>query len=132
MVSRGRIHYPDRLPGYIAWEGGERQGFLTYHVDGDELEIVAVAALAERRGIGRQLVVAAENDARRLACRRVWLVTTNDNMPAQAFYESVGFLQVAVHEGAVASARKLKPEIPRYGIGDVEICDEIEYEIALT
>jgi len=43
---------------------------------------------------------------------RLWLVTTNDNLPAIGFYLRRGFHVVRVHEGAVDSDRRLKPQIP--------------------
>jgi hypothetical protein len=57
------------------------------------------------------------------------LITTNDNTPAQRFYESWSMRCVAVHRGAVTQARILKPEIPAFGGGGVLIEDEVEYEI---
>ncbi len=131
IVTRGRLHYPDRLEGFVA-EAGERPiGLLAYCQEGDAMEIVALAALVQRRGVGSSLLDAAVRRAEERGCRRLWLVTTNDNEPAHAFYEAMGFRRVAVHEGAVDGARQLKPEIPRYGIGDVEIRDEWEYELPL-
>jgi hypothetical protein len=70
-------------------------------------------------------VIRLARDAR---CRRVWLVTTNDNVPAQAWYERRSFRRVAVHEGAVSVSRKLKPSIPLIAHGGVPVTDEIEYE----
>jgi ribosomal protein S18 acetylase RimI-like enzyme len=131
IVTRGRLHYPDRLEGFVAEDGEERVGLLTYHVEDGGMEVVALAALVRRRGIGKALVDAARQRAAERDCRRLWLVTTNDNEPAQAFYEAVGFQRIAVHEGGVEAARRLKPEIPRYGVGDVEIRDEWEYELPL-
>jgi hypothetical protein len=34
----------------------------------------------------------------------------------------------AVHRGAISESRKLKPEIPRFGVGGRPIDDEIEFE----
>ncbi|HEY1774611.1 MAG TPA: hypothetical protein VGG41_00500, partial [Solirubrobacteraceae bacterium] len=59
------------------------------------------------------------------------LVTTNDNVTAQRFYENRGLRFVALQAGAVDEARKLKPEIPLVGEGGVEIHDELEYELIL-
>jgi len=61
----------------------------------------------------------------------LWLITTNDNDPAIAFYLSTGLRQVAVHRGALAESRKLKPEIPLIGHGGKPIDDEIEFEIQI-
>jgi len=61
-------------------------------------------------------------------CSRMWLVTTNDNHAAQRFYEALGWSLVAVHRGAAAAARRLKPEIPERAPDGTPIEDELEYE----
>ena len=63
-----------------------------------------------------------------LGARRLWLITTNDNVRAQRFYERQGFELVAVDDGAVDRSRSAKPEIPLLGAGGVEIHDELKYE----
>jgi ribosomal protein S18 acetylase RimI-like enzyme len=125
VIGHGAIHRPAELDGFVASDAGERVGLITYARDGDALEIVTIDAFAPRRGIGRALVGAVAA----LDAKRVWLITTNDNVDAQRFYEAVGFRLVQVHEGAVARSRELKPEIPRVGHGGVAITDELEYEL---
>ena len=131
VVSRGRAHRADRLPGFAARRGGAVVGLVTYRIESDECEVVTLDALEPRSGIGSALVDAAREAAAAAGCRRLWLVTTNDNAGAIEFYGRRGFALVAVHEGAVAASRRLKPEIPRFGHGGVEICDELEFEIGL-
>ena len=132
MVSRGRLHQCDRLPGFYAEEAGVRTALLTYRLDAGEMEVVALYAAERGRGYGTTLLAAAAARAREHGCRRLWLVTTNDNAPALRFYERRGMRRVAVHSGAVDQARRdLKPEIPRLGMGGVPIRDEIELEIDL-
>ena len=65
------------------------------------------------------------------SCQRLWLVTTNANQAALAFYTAVGWRQVAVHGDAVRAARRLKPEIPACGADGTPIEDEIEFECLL-
>ncbi len=136
MVTRGRRHEADRLPGFVALAGGDRAGVLLYtlHVlpPGIELEIVLLQSLWEQRGIGTALLAAAERTARARRCRRLWLVTTNDNVPAIGFYERRGFSLVAIHRDAVTAARLIKPEIPLVGLGGAPIRDEIELERQLN
>jgi hypothetical protein len=64
-------------------------------------------------------------------CRRLWLITTNDNEPAMTFYSRWGMHLVTVHRGAIAESRKLKPEISHFGVGGRPIEDEIEFELLL-
>ena len=124
-VAHGVVYRPANLPGFIASDGDRVVGLVTYHVDGDACEIVTIDAYEPRRGIGTSLVGAV----RSLGHPRLWLTTTNDNVGAQRFYERVGFRLVAVHEGAMARSRALKPEIPLVGEGGVPIRDELEYEL---
>jgi ribosomal protein S18 acetylase RimI-like enzyme len=125
VVAHSVVHRPAALEGLVAEDGGRRVGLLTYAAEGDACEIVTIDALEPRRGIGRAMVEAAA----RLGHRRLWLITTNDNVGAQRFYEALGFRLAAVHEGAVERSRELKPEIPLFGEGAVAIRDELEYEL---
>ncbi len=132
IVSRGRVHRADRLPGFVADREGSRVGLLTYRIEGNECEVVTLDALAGRQGVGTALLEAALQAAREACCRRLWLVTTNDNTPAIAFYRARGLTIVAIHRGAIEESRRLTPSIPLTGIGGVPIRDEIEFELALV
>lgn len=131
MVTRGVLHDVTRLPGLVAWRAGERAGLLTYHLAGDSCEIVSLDSLVEGAGVGSALIAAAQEMARAAGCQRVWLVTTNDNLPALRFYQKRGFRLVAVYPGAVDKARRLKPEIPAVGLEGIPLRDELELELAL-
>jgi GNAT superfamily N-acetyltransferase len=131
VVSRGRVHRPSELPCFLASEEGKRVGLLTYSIDGDACEIVTIDSLVEGKGVGTALLEAVTDAAREEGCRRLWLVTTNDNLPALGFYERRGFSVAAVHRDAVTTARRLKPEIPLAGLGGVRIRDELELELEL-
>ncbi len=131
VIARGVVHQADELPGLVAEVDGQPAGLLTYDVAHGALEVVTLQAMLPRRGVGTALLAAAREVGRAVGCRRVWLITTNDNLLAQRFYERRGMRRVAVHVGAVNEARKLKPEIPLLGIGGCPIEDEIEYEHGL-
>jgi len=77
------------------------------------------------------LINAVVEQARGRKCRRVWLVTTNDNLHALAFYQKRGFELVAVHRGAVNESRKIKPVISLIGMHNIPLRDEIELEMIL-
>jgi ribosomal protein S18 acetylase RimI-like enzyme len=128
VVSRGRLHDPATLPGFVVVADMiEPVGLLTYELADEQCEVVTLDSLREGIGVGTLLVDQAIHLARDVHCRRVWLVTTNDNVHAQAWYERRGFRRVAVHAGAVAVSRRRKPSIPLVGIGGVPITDEIEF-----
>ena len=92
---------------------------------------VTLHAAVAGRGLGSRLLAAARDRARDLQCRRLWLITTNDNEPAIAFYTHWGMRLAAVHRGAIAASRKLKPEISQVGVGGRPIEDEVEFELLL-
>ena len=116
VVSRGVLHQADTLSGFIAILHGEPSALLTYCVTNNELEVVSLHAAIPGRGLGSRLLAAARDRARDLRCRRLWLITTNDNEPAMTFYSRWGMHLVAVHRGAIAESRKLKPQISRFGV----------------
>jgi GNAT superfamily N-acetyltransferase len=131
IVSRGVLHDARALPGLVAESEGARVGLLQYRVAGEELEVVVLIAVPPRRGAGGSLLRAAEQVARSRGCRRLWLITTNDNRAALSFYRAAGWRQAAVHRGAVRESRRLKPEIPELAADGTPIEDEIEFELLL-
>lgn len=131
IVSRGRVHRADRLPGFVAWQDGAPLGLVTYRPDGAECEVVSLDSLAEGRGIGTALLKEVEAAALAGGARRLWLVTTNDNLRAVEFYRRRGFRVAVVHRGAVRESRRLKPSIPLAGLDGIPIEDEIEMELGL-
>ncbi len=132
VVSRGQTHRPDALPGFVALQQGQRVGLITYHLDGDQCEIISLDSLAERQGIGTLLVEAVRRAAQAAGCARLWLITTNDNVEALRFYQKRGLTLVQVHRNAVDQvSRRLKPEIPLIGNHGIPIRDELELEMEL-
>jgi GNAT superfamily N-acetyltransferase len=106
-------------------------GLVTYRIEDDDCEIVTIDSVVEGRGVGTALLEAVTAEARTAGCRRVWLITTNDNLNALRFYQARGFRLVAVHPRAVEESRLLKPEIPELGNFGIAIRDELELELPL-
>jgi ribosomal protein S18 acetylase RimI-like enzyme len=131
VVSRGQRHDAARLPGFVAVQGGSLVGLATYHVVGDDCELVSINATVGGVGIGTALIAAVRDVAAVAGCRRVWLITTNDNLDALRFYQRRGFVLVAVHRDAVTEARRQKPQIPLTGDYGIPIRDEIELELRI-
>jgi N-acetylglutamate synthase-like GNAT family acetyltransferase len=131
IVTRGRVHQADRLPGFIAEVDHRPVGLLTYHVADNQCEIVSLNSLREGMWIGSSLLDAAKKAARAAGCRRMWLITTNDNLAALGFYQKRGWRLVAIHRDALKESRRLKPEIPAVGIDGIPVRDEIELEMLL-
>jgi len=130
-VSRGVVHDPGALPGFVAEDDGEPVGLLTYRIDGDDCEVVTINAFPKGAGAGTALVRAVAAAARVAGCRRVWLITTNDNLRALRFYQRRGFHLVAVHPNALARSRELKPSISEIGLDGIPLRDELELELVL-
>lgn len=131
VVSRGVLHQASGLPGFIASLDGMPSALLTYNIAGGDLEVVTLHAAEKGHGLGSALLGAARTKARELGCRRLWLITTNDNEPAIEFYKHRGMALVAVRENALEQSRRLKPEIPLTGLEGRPIRDEIEFEYRL-
>lgn len=130
-VSRGVALDTSRLPGFVWAEGGAVLGAVTCNLAGGDCEIVTLNSLAEDRGIGGALIGAALTLARENGCRRLWLITTNDNTRAIRYYQKRGFALKAVHIDAMELSRKLKPSIPLTGMDGLPLQHEFEFEILL-
>jgi GNAT superfamily N-acetyltransferase len=128
VVSRGVAYEPANLPGFIAYQSGIPAGIATYHIEGDECELVTLDALNQWKGVGSKLIEAVEEEARKQACSRMWMITTNDNIDGLRFYQRRGYVISAVHPNAIDQSRKLKPSIPLVGCYGISIRDEIELE----
>ncbi|MBN2472831.1 MAG: GNAT family N-acetyltransferase [Anaerolineae bacterium] len=131
IVVHGTVYEADTLPGFLAAAGAEPAGLVTYHITGTSCEIVSLDSLREGIGIGGALVEAVRAAAAAAGCTRLWLVTTNDNLPALRFYQKRGFRITAVHPGAVDAARQIKPEIPLTGHAGIPLHDEIALAMPL-
>ena len=131
VVAHGVIYYPDRLDGFIAHDGDEWIGEITYTLSENECEIVSLDSARQGMGVGTMLIQKVVEEAREKDCRRIFLITTNDNLNALGFYQKRGFELVAVHRGAINESRKLKPGISLIGANNIPLRDEIELEMLL-
>ena len=131
VVSRGKLWNPLDLPGFVAERGGDIVGLVTYRHEADATEVVTLDSFAEGEGVGSALLQAVAEAAREQGKTSLWLITTNDNIPAIRFYQRRGWDMVALHHGALARSRRLKPEIPTHGLDGVPIDHEIEFRLAL-
>lgn len=126
VVSRDEVHDPHRLPGYIATEGPERIGLVTYNITGEDCEVVSIDSLCQFMGVGTLLLERVEEVARAAGCARLWAITTNDNLDAQRFFQKRGFVLSAVRLGSMSKIRLLKPNVPKVGYYGIPVRDEIE------
>jgi catechol 2,3-dioxygenase-like lactoylglutathione lyase family enzyme len=131
VVGAGRVHRLADLPTLVAEADSERAGLATYTIDRGDCELVTLDNLTVAGGIGGPLVDAVAEAARAAGARRVWLITTNDNLPALRLYQRHGFTLAALRPGAVQAARARKPQIPLIGHAGIPIRDELELERTL-
>lgn len=129
MVSRGRVHHLDQLPGFVAIANDRIVGIITYEIKEDACEIVSLDSFEENRGIGTKLVEYVMVTAKQKFCEKVWLITTNDNTNALRFYQKRGFVMTHLYRDAVKEARKIKQEIPLIGYDTIPILHEIQLEL---
>ena len=127
QARRGELLDVLALPGLVAEQGGRPVGLLTYRRDSDECELAVLIAIEQRGGVGTALVDALKRQV--ADCRRIWVVTTNDNLDALRFYQRRGFVLSELRPRAVDDARRrLKPGIGAVGEFGIPLRDELELE----
>lgn len=131
VVAHGEIFRPAELPGFVAEAQGEAVGLLTYHISGSGCEIITIDSWHEGMGVGTRLIESVRQVSEQNQCKRLWLVTTNDNIHALGFYQKRGFVLCAVRLNVFKKNRLLKAEIPLVGESGIPIRDEIEFEMVL-
>ena len=128
MITRGETVRCDEVEGFVF---GDWLGLITFIIRGDDCEITSLDSLQVGQGIGTALLEAVRTEVKKKNCRRLFLITTNDNLRALGFYQKRGFELAALYRGAVNESRKLKPSIPLIGENNIPLRDEIELEIRL-
>jgi predicted RNA-binding protein with PUA domain len=56
VVSRGKIYYPHKLPGFVAFDGKKYLGLITYRIGKNDCEIISLNSIIKREGVGKALV----------------------------------------------------------------------------
>ena len=132
VVSRGKVYRIEEFDGgFIAERQNKRVGLITYKIIDNELEVTGLVSNDENKGIGTALVNSVITSAKQKGIKRVFLVTTNDNLNALGFWQKRGFTLVKVYPNAMEATRKLKPSLPVIGENNIPLRDEIELEMLL-
>jgi DNA-3-methyladenine glycosylase I len=131
VVVHGTKFYLDQLPGFKAMHGVTWIGLITYDINADICEIVSLDSFIPGMGTGRKLVEQVMDTARQAGCKKIILITTNDNLNAIGFYQKIGFQMVWVEPDAVMRSREVKPSIPLTAENGLPIRDEITFQMNL-
>jgi GNAT superfamily N-acetyltransferase len=133
VVGHGTAYQLSTLPTLVAVDSaGAVVGALTWVEAGDSLEVVSIDATPTGQGIGTALLDSVIAYARERGRRRIWLITTNDNLDALRFYQRRGMRITKVTPDAVEHSRRLKPGIPEIGAYGIPIRDELTLELFIA
>jgi DNA-3-methyladenine glycosylase I len=125
MIVHDTVYRPADLPAFVAVDGPDLVGLVTYEPGIDSWHVLSLDSLVSGHGIGSALLDRVEGAARGLGCLRITLATTNDNVDAMRFYQRRGYRIAAIDPGAVDRARRTKPSIPLFGSHGIPIRDEL-------
>ncbi len=132
MIIRGIIIDMTKVDGIVALEGDNIIGLLTYAIREKICEIISLDSLREGKGIGTSLINKVIFIAKETDCKKVIVVTTNDNVNAIRFYQKRGFDMAHLYRNALEISRKIKPSIPLIGDEGIPLKHEIEFEMSFT
>ena len=115
-----------KLPAYVAKVKNNIIGFISFTEADDAVIIVALGVLpkCQGSGVGRSLIGKVEVEARRMLKKRLLVSTSNDDLPALAFYQSLGFQIYEVKPNVIAEKHGEILE----GIGGLPVRDELRLQ----
>lgn len=108
LVERELDHAWSRLLLAEDGPGGPVVGYVVFWIVHDEVHIlnVATSLAARRRGVGRALMVAAEEEGRRRGARLSTLEVRRSNAAAIGLYVVLGYRQVGIRPNYYAEERE--------------------------
>jgi ribosomal protein S18 acetylase RimI-like enzyme len=111
------------LPAYLAKSKSNIIGFVSFTELRDAIVIVAlgISPKYQNMGIGKSLIKKVKTEAKKLGKKKLLVSTSNDDLPALAFYQSLGFQLYEIKPNAIAEkhGKVLK------GIDNLPIRDEL-------
>lgn len=98
-------------------------GFVSFTEAEDAVIIVALGVLPQYQsyGVGRSLIEKVEDEAENMRKKKLLVSTSNDDLPALAFYQSLGFQIYEVKPNVIAEKHG---EILK-GVGGLPVRDEL-------
>jgi len=108
LVERELDHAWSRLLLAEDGPGGAVVGYIVFWIVHDEVHVlnVASAVAARRRGVGRALMIAAEEEGRRRGARLSTLEVRRSNTPAISLYLALGYRQIGVRPNYYAEEKE--------------------------
>jgi ribosomal protein S18 acetylase RimI-like enzyme len=131
MVIRGEVVDMTKLDGYAVYEGEQIIGLITYRMTEQDCEITSFDSFRENQGIGTEMLHKVIETAKSKNCRKMKLITTNDNINAIRYYQKRGFDMTNLYYNAIEQSRIIKPSIPLLGDFNIPIRHEIEFQMQL-
>jgi len=114
------------LPAFVARKGNAIIGFISFAEEKETIIIVALGVTPQYQGadVGRKLVEKIVAEAKRTDKKRLLVATSNDDLPALGFYQSLKFQIYEVKPNVIAEkhGKTLK------GIAGLPIRDEIRLQ----
>ena len=126
QLTFGRKFMVAELPTYAAKVGNNIIGFVSFTEADDAIIIAALGVLPlyQGSGVGTGLVEKVEDEAKRMHKKRLLVSTSNDDLPALAFYQSLGF---QIYEVKLSVIAEKHGEISD-GIGGLPVRDELRLQ----
>jgi len=115
------------LPTYVAKKSGNDViGFVSFAEVDDAIIIVALGILPQYQnaGVGKSLIEKVEAETKRFGKKKLLVSTSNDDLPALAFYQSLGFQIYEVKPNVIAE----KHGMVLKGIGGLPVRDELRLQ----
>ena len=125
LVADGEPVSPHEAELLVAETEGGVSGALAWRRLPASLHVIALATdpMWQRAGIGSYLLAEAELIARGLPVPQVVITLSNDNIPAQYFYQRRGYRVTRVLSGALAAQRRNSGLV---GFANIPIVDELQ------
>jgi len=131
VARRGELVDAREHRALIALDGDRLAGVVTFIPGDGSCEALTVHAAESGGGAGTAMLDALAELAVVEGWRRIWLITTNDNLDALRFYQRRGFRLAELRPGAVDRSRQEKPQIPRTGDYGIPLHDEIDLALPI-
>jgi ribosomal protein S18 acetylase RimI-like enzyme len=114
------------LPAYVAKVRNQVIGFISFAEADDTIIIVALGVQPKYQGsgVGTSLIAKVEAEAKRQGMSKLLVSTSNDDLPALAFYQRLGFQIYEVKPNVIAEKHGKILE----GIGRLPIRDELRLQ----